>query len=85
MLNPLLTDNGTNYTSKQFKNFLSENKVIHSLNSWMNSSLSSPYNPQTNAACEKTKGTIVEKLWIVIKKESPKVVNSFTWSREFLQ
>jgi hypothetical protein len=29
----------------------------------MNSSLSSsPYNPQTNAACEKTKGTIVEKL-----------------------
>jgi hypothetical protein len=73
----LLTDNGTNYTSKQFKNFLAENKVIHSL--------TSPYHPQTNATCEKTNGTIVEKLRIAIKEKNhrkwstllPEVVNFF--------
>jgi len=50
----LLTDNGTNYTSKQFQRFLSENHVIHSL--------TSTYYPQGNAICEKANHTIITNL-----------------------
>ncbi len=71
----LLTDNGTNYTSKQFKNFLSENKVIHSF--------SSPYHPQQTQLVKKIMELLLKNYAIREKSHRkwstllPNVVNLF--------
>ena len=60
----ILTDNGTNYTSKEFKRFLKSHNIVHSL--------TTPYRPQTNGMNEKVNGTIVDKLRIAIQTNTTK-------------
>ena len=52
----ILTDNGTNYRSKKFQNFLTRLKISRSF--------SSAYHPQTNGANEKVNDTIVKGICI---------------------
>ena len=63
----LLTDNGTNFTSKKFKNFLKNKKIKRSL--------ATPYHPQTNGMVEKVNHVLVERLRIACK-EKP----TYKWS-----
>ncbi|UYV75877.1 K02A2.6-like, partial [Cordylochernes scorpioides] len=50
----ILTDNGKNFTSKEFNKFLNEHQVQHTY--------STPYHPQSNGLCEKMNDTILTKL-----------------------
>ncbi|UYV62918.1 K02A2.6-like, partial [Cordylochernes scorpioides] len=50
----ILTDNGKNFTSKEFNKFLNEHQVQHTY--------STPYHPQSNGLCEKMNYTILTKL-----------------------
>jgi len=45
------SDNGREYTSEKFENFLKENGITQ---------LSSPYNPQQNGVAERINRTLVE-------------------------
>lgn len=49
----LRTDNGTEFTSGMFQNFLKLNGIIHQR--------TNPYTPQQNGLCERLNRTIVEK------------------------
>ncbi|UYV74269.1 K02A2.6-like, partial [Cordylochernes scorpioides] len=59
----ILTDNGSNFTSRSFKNFLSENKIAHSL--------ATSYHPQTCGMVEKANHTLLTRLRAAIL-EKPK-------------
>ncbi|UYV67856.1 hypothetical protein LAZ67_5002259 [Cordylochernes scorpioides] len=59
----ILTDNGSNFTSRSFINFLSENKIAHSL--------ATPYHPQTCGMVEKVNHTLLTRLRVAIL-EKPK-------------
>jgi hypothetical protein len=50
----LLTDNGTNFRSKDFERYLKRHNIRHSY--------TSAYHPQTNGTNEKVNGTIITKL-----------------------
>ncbi|UYV69327.1 K02A2.6-like, partial [Cordylochernes scorpioides] len=50
----ILTENGKNFTSKEFNKFLNEHQVQHTY--------STPYHPQSNGLCEKMNDTILTKL-----------------------
>lgn len=50
----LLTDNATNFTSKELKKFLRENNIKNSF--------ASSYHPQTNGIVEKVNGTLITRL-----------------------
>ncbi|UYV78277.1 hypothetical protein LAZ67_16000751, partial [Cordylochernes scorpioides] len=50
----ILTDNGKNFTSKEFNKFLNEHQVQHTY--------STAYHPQSNGLCEKMNDTILTKL-----------------------
>ncbi|UYV71985.1 K02A2.6-like [Cordylochernes scorpioides] len=50
----ILTDNGKNFTSKEFNKFLNEHQVQHTY--------STPYHLQSNGLCEKMNDTILTKL-----------------------
>ncbi|UYV70265.1 K02A2.6-like, partial [Cordylochernes scorpioides] len=50
----ILTDNGKNFTSKEFNKFLNDHQVQHTY--------STPYHPQSNGLCEKMNDTILTKL-----------------------
>ena len=60
----LISDRGSNYTSKQFKRFLEDRNIKHRM--------TSPYHPQANGICEKANDTIVKALRIAFI-ERPKV------------
>ncbi|UYV77574.1 hypothetical protein LAZ67_15001604, partial [Cordylochernes scorpioides] len=59
----ILTDNGSNFTCRSFKGFLSENKIAHSL--------ATPYHPQTCGMVEKANHTLLTRLGAAIL-EKPK-------------
>lgn len=63
----LLTDNGTNFTSKKFKNLFKNRKIKRSF--------ATPYHPQTNGIIEKVNHVLVERLKIACK-EKP----TYKWS-----
>lgn len=60
----LLTDNGTNFTSTKFRNFLSKHGVRHDQ--------TSPYHPQANGLCERVNGVIAKAIRIRLT-ESPQL------------
>jgi transposase InsO family protein len=68
----ILTDNGTNFTSRLFQKFLKENNVL--------SSRTTTYHPQTNGTNEKVNDTIVKGLRMAIS-ENPKLKWSTLLSR----
>ena len=50
----ILTDNGTNFTSNRFKNFLAKHQIKHLL--------TPPHRSQANGLCERTNRTIIDGL-----------------------
>jgi transposase InsO family protein len=59
----LITDNGTNFISKEFNRFLKQNNIQHFY--------TSTYHPQTNRLNEKVNHTVITRLKIAIN-EKPK-------------
>ncbi|UYV79801.1 hypothetical protein LAZ67_18000696, partial [Cordylochernes scorpioides] len=57
-INTILTDNGKNFISKEFNEFLSLQGIKHTY--------TSPYHPQCNGICEKLNNTIMKKLRIAV-------------------
>jgi transposase InsO family protein len=68
----ILTDNGTNFTSRVFRKFLKDNNV--------RTSYTTTYHPQTNGTNEKVNDTLVKGLRMAIS-ESPKLKWSTLLSR----
>ncbi len=68
----ILTDNGTNFTSRVFRKFLKDNNV--------RASHTTTYHPQTNGANEKVNDTIIKGLRMAIT-ENPKLKWSTLLSR----
>ncbi len=68
----ILTDNGTNFTSRYFRKFLKDNNV--------RASHTTTYHPQTNGANEKVNDTIIKGLRMAIT-ENPKLKWSTLLSR----
>ncbi|UYV83405.1 hypothetical protein LAZ67_23000904, partial [Cordylochernes scorpioides] len=60
----IITDNGKNFNSKEFKRFLK----VHNIKQ----TFTTPYHPQSNGMCEKVNGTIMTKLRAALL-DKPKV------------